>query len=156
MKNEFKVSYHIEEVLDNQKRSRIWFHNPQFPHQKHHYRNISGISVRRAKRDLCQSETVYVNDGVRDILSPIIVSFFRNRHCFCDVFCFRSNLQFFLQFNVKYEVEDDTVNSPILNKTAFQQFEATFQKDCGGDEICESYMVVNAACLGDCKFNDKF
>ncbi|XP_044758500.1 integrin alpha-PS1 isoform X1 [Coccinella septempunctata] len=124
VKNEFKVSYHIEEVLDNQKRSRIWFHDPRFPHQKHHYRNISGINVKRAKRDQCQSETVYVNDGVRDILSPIV-------------------------FNVKYEVEDDAVNSPILNKTAFQQFEATFQKDCGGDEICESYLVVNAACLGD-------
>ncbi|KAK9887894.1 hypothetical protein WA026_000198 [Henosepilachna vigintioctopunctata] len=124
VKNEFKVSYHIEEVLENQKRSRIWFHNAKFPDIKHHYKNISGISVKKAKRNLCQTETVYINEGVRDILSPIV-------------------------FNVKYEVENDTVNSPILNKTAFQQFEATFQKDCGGDDICESYLVVTAECLGN-------
>ncbi|KAL3273851.1 hypothetical protein HHI36_015277 [Cryptolaemus montrouzieri] len=124
VKNDFKVSYHIEEVLENQKRSRIWFQNKKFPDIKHHYKNISGISVRRAKRENCQSETVYINEGVRDILSPIV-------------------------FNVKYEVENDKVNSPILNKTAFQQFEATFQKDCGGDDICESFLIVTAECLGN-------
>lgn len=124
LKQRFYVTYHIEEVLDNAMRSRIWFHDRKFPNKHNHYKNMSRIAVDRTNQDICQHETVYINEGVRDILTPIV-------------------------FNVKYAVENNIPNSPMLNKTATQRFEATFQKDCGGDDICESHLTVSASCFGN-------
>lgn len=76
----------------------------------------------------CENEIVYIKQNARDIQSPI---------------------KFHLSYSI---VEDELENSglkrlnPILDQTqADRTFEATFQKDCGSDDICESKLIVEAA-----------
>lgn len=63
----------------------------------------------------CQKETVYIKNGTRDILSPI-------------------------EFRVNYTLANNEIDSAILNRTSVQDFRATFQKDCGDDDTCTSYL----------------
>lgn len=32
---------------------------------------------------------------------------------------------------------------PILNRTSVENFQATFQKDCGNDDLCQSYLILS-------------
>ncbi|KAJ8933057.1 hypothetical protein NQ318_023090 [Aromia moschata] len=47
-------------------------------------------------------------------------------------------------FRVNYTLENNKYHSPILNKTSVKDFEANFQRKCGDDDICESFIVVSA------------
>ncbi|KYB25676.1 integrin alpha-PS1 isoform X2 [Tribolium castaneum] len=77
------------------------------------------ITVTDISREYCTSETAYLIEGNGDILSPI-------------------------SFQVNYTIYKDDVDSPILNKTSIKTFEATFQKNCGPDDICRSKLILNA------------
>lgn len=48
------------------------------------------------------------------------------------------------QFRVNYTLENDAYHTPILNKTSVKVFQATFQKECGSDDKCESNLVLDA------------
>ncbi|XP_065163300.1 integrin alpha-PS1 isoform X3 [Atheta coriaria] len=79
--------------------------------------NILTQDFRMHKNPTCRSHTVYIKDGIRDILSPI-------------------------EFSVNYQLQD-TPHSPILNQTSTKDFQATFLKDCGSNEVCESELKVS-------------
>jgi hypothetical protein len=48
------------------------------------------------------------------------------------------------QFQVNYTLHEDAIDSPILNRTSVKTFEATFQKNCGSDDVCKSNLVLTA------------
>lgn len=78
------------------------------------------IRVTNPLKQYCQTEVVYIKEGVSDILSPI-------------------------KFKVKYTLEDDNkYHTPILNTTSVKEFDATFQKDCGDDDVCVSHLELIA------------
>lgn len=56
----------------------------------------------------------------------------------------KPNLKLLFQFKVNYTLEEDAHHTPILNKTSVKVFRATFQKECGSDDKCESYLVLEA------------
>nr|CAH7714317.1 unnamed protein product [Callosobruchus chinensis] len=112
----FNVTYHISE--EKKFVPRIWFPDPRNPHSKLSEKTKI-IPVNTNKLQYCEKETVYIKPGVSDILSPI-------------------------KFKVNYTLFDDAYHSPILNKTSVKFFEATFQKECGNDDICESFLVLKA------------
>lgn len=72
-----------------------------------------------SQREYCTLKTVYIRDKIRDILSPI-------------------------KFRVNYTLDDNKPNSPILNSTSLQLFDAKFQKDCGSDDKCDSELILMA------------
>lgn len=39
---------------------------------------------------------------------------------------------------------ENTTGSPILNQSSVTVFDASFQKDCGDDDICQSNLVLSA------------
>lgn len=45
---------------------------------------------------------------------------------------------------MNYSLYKNDTDSPILNKTSVKQFKATFQKNCGPDDICKSKLILNA------------
>lgn len=75
----------------------------------------------------CREEIVYVKENTRDIQSPI-------------------------KFRLNYTLVEPTLPKsgleslfPILDQTqADRPFDATFQKDCGTDDVCESQLEVYA------------
>ncbi|XP_062536719.1 integrin alpha-PS1 isoform X2 [Armigeres subalbatus] len=85
------------------------------------------ISVITDGRQECREEVVYIKDNTRDIQNPI-------------------------RFRLNYTIVDTTLPAsalesldPILDQTqADRTFEATFQKDCGHDGICQSKIDVKA------------
>lgn len=75
----------------------------------------------------CNEETVYIKENTRDIQTPIK---FRLNYTIVEPPLPRSGLE-----NLH----------PILDQTqADRQFEASFQKDCGTDEICQTQLIVAA------------
>ncbi|XP_066254673.1 integrin alpha-PS1 isoform X1 [Euwallacea similis] len=111
----FNVIYHITEI--QKIIPRIWFRNDLHPDNRKN-ENTRTIVVNHISEEFCQQEIVYVKEGVSDILSPI-------------------------KFKVKYTLENDLKpHTPILNTTSLVEFEATFQKDCGSDDVCESNLVL--------------
>ncbi|XP_037937468.1 integrin alpha-PS1 isoform X2 [Teleopsis dalmanni] len=85
------------------------------------------VTVRTDGRMACERVTGYIKENTRDIQSPI---------------------RFHLNYTI---VESKLPNSglkllnPILDKTqAYIEFEGTFQKDCGDDDVCESNLLLNA------------
>lgn len=62
------------------------------------------------------------------------------------------NALFFLQFRLNYTLVEPELSSsglislnPILDQTqAVRIFEASFQKDCGDDDICEAQLELFA------------
>ncbi|KRT85352.1 hypothetical protein AMK59_1735 [Oryctes borbonicus] len=103
----------IAELFDTNKQfSRVWFRENNTADLYHSY-------VEHWHPEKCQNETVYVFDGIRDILSPI-------------------------KFQVTYELIGNTTGSPILNQSSVKVFEASFQKDCGDDDICQSNLILAA------------
>lgn len=115
--DKFSVLYRIAEQPKIV--SRIWFQNLQHVDRRAN-ENTRTVVVSSYSKQYCQDEIVYIKEGVSDILSPI-------------------------KFKVKYTLEDDNKpHTPILNKTSLKEFDATFQKDCGDDDICVSYLHLDA------------
>lgn len=46
------------------------------------------------------------------------------------------------QFKVNYVLSNYSEHTPILNKTSVEHFVATFQKDCGNDDLCQSNLIL--------------
>lgn len=85
------------------------------------------ISVITDGRQECRKEIVYIKDNTRDIQNPI-----------------RFRLNYTILDNTLPESALDTLD-PILDQTqAVRTFEATFQKDCGNDGICQSKIDMDA------------
>ncbi|XP_018318940.1 integrin alpha-PS1-like, partial [Agrilus planipennis] len=114
------VRYAIEAETFEKKFSRVWFKNPD-PNIRHSYK-VEHITLNERKKGHCSEETVYIKENTRDILSPI-------------------------KFRVNYTLANHEPHSAILNQTSVKNFEATFQKDCGSDDICQSKLILNAALL---------
>ena len=120
------LMYKIEaETFHNMKKfSRVYF-----GHDKDNRKNIiqQKMSLKSDGNMECRQQVVYIKENTRDIQSPI-------------------------KFRVNYTiVEPPLPNSaleylhPILDQTqADRVFEASFQKDCGIDSICQSKMNVEA------------
>ncbi|XP_034662240.1 integrin alpha-PS1 isoform X1 [Drosophila subobscura] len=85
------------------------------------------VKVRTDGRVACQISTGYIKANTRDIQTPI-------------------------RFRLKYTLEEPpladsalTRLNPMLDQTqAHIDFEGTFQKDCGDDDLCESDLVIRA------------
>ncbi|XP_043467893.1 integrin alpha-PS1 isoform X2 [Leptopilina heterotoma] len=127
-----KLNYFIEaETYSGVKKfSRVWFRERDSRSHIIHRQIILDSS----KRVHCQSETVYLKENTRDIQSPIK---------------FRLNYTL-IQEEPAMPREGsplpDIKNFPILNQQeAAKVFEATFQKDCGENDICESDLRIKAA-----------
>lgn len=85
------------------------------------------VSVPSTGDMYCQREVVYIKEGTRDIQNPIK---FTLNYTFVEPALKRSGLEGL---------------NPILDQTqAVREFEATFQKDCGSDGICETQLEVDA------------
>ncbi|XP_021704112.1 integrin alpha-PS1 isoform X1 [Aedes aegypti] len=118
--------YTIEaETYNNLKKfSRVYF-GPDTRNRSNTLRKH--ISVITDGRQECREEVVYIKDNTRDIQNPI-------------------------RFRLNYTILDTTLPAsaldtldPILDQTqADRTFEATFQKDCGHDGICQSKIDVKA------------
>jgi hypothetical protein len=75
----------------------------------------------------CHQETVYIKENTRDIQTPIK---FRLNYTIVEPPLPRSGLESL---------------HPILDQTqADRQIEASFQKDCGSDDICQTQLIVAA------------
>ncbi|XP_057322797.1 integrin alpha-PS1 isoform X1 [Microplitis mediator] len=126
-----KLNYHIEaETYSGVKKfSRVWF---GFGKNKPHYINRT-VTLDPTKLMHCQREIVYLKENTRDIQSPIK---------------FRLNYTLVQEEPImpaEGNLLPDINNYPILNQQeAARIFEATFQKDCGDNEICESDLQVDA------------
>ncbi|XP_023037066.1 integrin alpha-PS1 isoform X2 [Drosophila willistoni] len=122
---ELSLLYSVEaETFDHQKKfSRVFFD------RDNKRSNVVSrvVKVRTDGRTSCQMVTGYIKANTRDIQTPI-------------------------GFRLKYTlVEDELAESalirlnPILDQTRAQiDFEGTFQKDCGDDDLCESDLVIRA------------
>ncbi|XP_046412841.1 integrin alpha-PS1 isoform X1 [Neodiprion fabricii] len=127
-----RLNYYIEAETYSgvRKFSRVWFKND----------NLRPSSINRTVTldpkgvVHCQSDTVYLKENTRDIQSPIK---------------FRFNYTL-IQEEPVMPVEGaplpEMKNFPILNQQeAARIFEATFQKECGSNDICESNVQLQAA-----------
>ncbi len=118
-----------ETYAGTKKFSRVWFgvgtYRPHF---------VSRIATLDSKNLIfCQRETVYLKENTSDIQSPIK---------------FRLNYTL-IQDEPVMPLEGapltDINNYPILNQQeAARIFEATFQKDCGHNDICETDLRLSA------------
>lgn len=123
---QLNLIYTIEaETYNHMKKfSRVYF-GPDTRNRSNILRKT--ISVVTDGRQECREEIVYIKDNTRDIQNPI-------------------------RFRLNYTILDTTLPAsaldtldPILDQTqADRTFEATFQKDCGHDGICQSKINVNA------------
>lgn len=132
------IVYKMEaETFNNQKKfSRVYF-GPNVSNRSNtierHFDVITNGELS------CFDEVVYVKDSARDIQSPI-------------------------KFRISYSLIDEeladsglTRLNPILDQTqADRTFEATFQKDCGTDDVCESKLVVDASLDLDKESNGQY
>uniref|UniRef100_A0A336MNG2 CSON003849 protein n=1 Tax=Culicoides sonorensis TaxID=179676 RepID=A0A336MNG2_CULSO len=124
-----ELIYTIEAETYNgmKKFSRVFF----APHYENKSNTIKkSIMIPTDGRRNCQTETVYLKENTRDIQSPI---------------------KFRLNYTI---VEPPLPNSalkglyPILDKTqADRTFVATFAKDCGTNDICETQLELRASLL---------
>ncbi|XP_026672705.1 integrin alpha-PS1 isoform X2 [Ceratina calcarata] len=126
-----KLNYYIEaETFTGVKKfSRVWF-GTGYSHV--HFVNRT-VNLDTTKLQHCQKETVYLKENTRDIQSPIK---------------FRLNYSLVQEEPImpaEGEPLPDIKSYPILNQQeAARVFEATFQKDCGNNDICESDLEVKA------------
>ncbi|XP_053971338.1 integrin alpha-PS1 isoform X1 [Hylaeus volcanicus] len=126
-----KLNYYIEaETYTGVKKfSRVWFDTGNV---RPHYVNRT-VTLDSKKFEHCQREIVYLKENTRDIQSPIK---------------FRLNYSLIQEEPImpaEGKPLPDIKNYPILNQQeAARVFEATFQKDCGNNDICESDLQVKA------------
>ncbi|KAK5640776.1 hypothetical protein RI129_009323 [Pyrocoelia pectoralis] len=114
------VRCHVKEMFERGI-SRVWFKNDEDPNIKRNYQTRY-FTLEHAKTEYCQQETVYFPNTTRDILTPI-------------------------KFRLNYTISNNIPHSAILNQTSIKDFEATFQKNCGDDDICQSKIIMNASLL---------
>ncbi|XP_044002303.1 integrin alpha-PS1 isoform X2 [Aphidius gifuensis] len=125
-----KLNYHIEaETFSGIKKfSRVWFLNDA---NKSNIINRTIILDNKKLRH-CQNEIVYVKENTRDIQSPIK---------------FKLNYTLIQDTPIMPNEGDDLTdikNYPILNQQESAKiFDATFQKDCGDNDICESNLIID-------------
>ncbi|XP_017030441.1 integrin alpha-PS1 isoform X1 [Drosophila kikkawai] len=122
---ELRLAYSVEaETFDHAKKfSRVFFD------RENKRSNVLGrvVTVRTDGKIACQRVTGYIKANTRDIQTPV-------------------------RFRLKYSlVEPPLAESalvhlnPILDQTqAHIDFEGTFQKDCGDDDLCESNLIIRA------------
>ncbi|XP_031825831.1 multiple edematous wings [Nomia melanderi] len=126
-----KLNYYIEaETYTGVKKfSRVWFGTGN---SRPHYINRT-VTLDTAKFEHCQKEIIYLKENTRDIQSPIK---------------FRLNYSLIQEEPImpaEGQPLPDIKNYPILNQQeAARVFEATFQKDCGNNDICESDLQLTA------------
>ncbi|XP_031335419.1 integrin alpha-PS1 isoform X2 [Photinus pyralis] len=118
--DEVIVRCHIKEVLERGI-SRVWFKHDDDENIKRNYQTRY-FTLQHDKDEYCQQETVYFPNTTRDILTPI-------------------------KFRLNYTISNNIPHSAILNQTSIKDFAATFQKNCGGDDICQSKIIMNASLL---------
>ncbi|XP_031627907.1 integrin alpha-PS1 isoform X2 [Contarinia nasturtii] len=119
-----KLIYTIEAETFNNKRkfSRVFF-GADMKSRSNVVKRTINVQVNDQKH--CQFETVYIKENTRDIQSPI-------------------------HFRLNYTIAESsqstlTALNPILDQTqADRSFEASFQKDCGADDLCQSQLEVYA------------
>ncbi|KAG7208526.1 hypothetical protein KM043_014745 [Ampulex compressa] len=126
-----KLNYSIEaETYTGVKKfSRVWFKSDK---GRPYFINRT-IILNTTKLVHCQMETVYLKENTRDIQTPIK---------------FRLNYSLIQEDPImpsEGEPLSDIKNYRILNQQeATRIFEATFEKDCGNNDICESDLRVTA------------
>ena len=133
--NQLELKYRIEaETFSGRKFSRVRFANG-LPENKQHIveRNIQLQGMRNDTEQHCFEETVFVKEGTRDIQSAIK---------------FRMSYTL-IQREPRSPRDGDPLPNinqfPILNQQeASKTFQATFEKDCGDNDFCESNMVTVA------------
>lgn len=118
------------ETYDNLKKfSRVFFGDEYSTGTKKRMNIIQkSITVSTNGQKDCRDVDVYLKENNRDIQTPI-------------------------KFRLNYTIVEPRLATsglislnPILDQTqADRSFEATFQKDCGDDDICESQLMVTAA-----------
>lgn len=125
LSKELNLLYTVEaETFEHQKKfSRVFFD------RDNKRSNVISrlVRVRTDGRIECQMVTGYVKANTRDIQTPI-------------------------RFRLDYKLEEPeladsplTRLNPILDQTqAYIEFEGTFQKDCGDDDLCESDLRLHA------------
>ncbi|KAK4874709.1 hypothetical protein RN001_014069 [Aquatica leii] len=113
------VQCSIKEMLERSI-SRVWFQDED-PNIKHNYQTRY-FTLKPSQTVYCQEETVYFPNNTRDILTPI-------------------------KFRLNYTIASNIPHSAILNQTSIKDFEATFQKNCGEDDMCQSKIIMNASLL---------
>ncbi|XP_017787536.1 PREDICTED: integrin alpha-PS1 [Habropoda laboriosa] len=115
--------------LEDPDSNHTWF---ETGYSRSHYVNRTVI-LDTTKLEHCQKEIVYLKENTRDIQSPIK---------------FRLNYSLVQEEPImpsEGEPLPDIKKYPILNQQeAARVFEATFQKDCGNNDICESDLQVKA------------
>ncbi|XP_059476549.1 integrin alpha-PS1 isoform X2 [Neocloeon triangulifer] len=132
-KHDLTLKYRLEaETFSGRKFSRVWFgtdeddnNRPSFVEKNMKWMPQKGLT--------CSEEVVSVKENTRDIQSPII---------------------FKLSYSLIQEEPQPIITGealplvdryPILNQQeAVKVFQATFQKDCGDNEVCESNLEVQA------------
>ncbi|KAH8368172.1 hypothetical protein KR084_007965 [Drosophila pseudotakahashii] len=122
---ELQLSYSVEtETFDQLKKfSRVFFDRDN----KRSNVLSRDVKVQTDGRMHCQAITGYIKANTRDIQTPV-------------------------RFRLKYSLVEPplaesalTRLNPILDQTqAHIDFEGTFQKDCGDDDLCESNLVIRA------------
>ncbi|XP_043657980.1 integrin alpha-PS1 isoform X2 [Drosophila teissieri] len=123
---ELRLAYSVEaETFDHLKKfSRVFFFD-----RDNKRTNVRSrvVKVHTDGRTECQAVTGYIKSNTRDIQTPV-------------------------RFRLKYSLEEPPLAesalvrlNPILDQTqAHVDFEGTFQKDCGDDDLCESNLVIRA------------
>lgn len=135
LSRQLNLQYTVEaETFENQKKfSRVFFE------RDNKRSNVISrvVRVRTNGKDECQQVTGYIKANTRDIQTPI-------------------------RFRLDYKLEEPeladsplTRLNPILDQTqAHVEFEGTFQKDCGDDDLCESDLrlqtELNVTSKGKC------
>ncbi|XP_063705337.1 integrin alpha-PS1 [Culicoides brevitarsis] len=123
---ELELIYNIEaETFNGMKKfSRVFF-APYLESKNNSIRK--SIKILPNGRQNCQTETVYLKENTRDIQTPI-------------------------KFRLSYKIVEPPLPDsaltrlhPILDKTqADRTFVATFAKDCGSNDICETQLELQA------------
>ncbi|XP_017064986.1 integrin alpha-PS1 isoform X2 [Drosophila eugracilis] len=121
-----QLAYSVEaETFDHLKKfSRVYFSDPE---NKRNNVFSKVVTVETNGIMACQAVTGYIKANTRDIQTPV-------------------------RFRLKYSLVEPplaksalTRLNPILDQTqAHIDFEGTFQKDCGDDDLCESNLVIRA------------
>ncbi|KAJ3645381.1 hypothetical protein Zmor_023047 [Zophobas morio] len=81
--------------------------------------DLKYVNVTPSSEANCIDEVAYLVESNGDILTPILLQ-------------------------VNYNIQQDKPDSPILNKTSVKTFQATFQKNCGDDDVCYSNLTLYA------------
>ncbi|XP_060847943.1 integrin alpha-PS1 isoform X2 [Rhopalosiphum padi] len=130
---QLRYKLEAETFQEGRKFSRVWF-GPDHISKSQIIENI--VSVDHNKKETCQQHTAYIKENTMDIQSPIAM------HISYSL----------VQNDVPVLRPGDPVPSladlPVLNQNqAEKTFVATFHKDCGNNDKCESRVHVNAELL---------